>query len=56
MNAIKTTISKIQSYKELQNYVTPDMTKERYETLTDKEKVDWIGIADAVCRMLFRDL
>lgn len=24
----------------------PDMTKEQYETLTDKEKVEWLGIAD----------
>lgn len=24
----------------------PDMTKERYETLTDKEKVEWLGIAE----------
>lgn len=24
----------------------PDMTKERYEALTDKEKVEWLGIAD----------
>lgn len=35
-----------ESYKDLQNYVTLDMTKERYETLTDKEKVEWLGIAD----------
>ncbi len=24
----------------------PEMTKERYETLTDKEKVEWIGLED----------
>lgn len=24
----------------------PEMTKERYEALTDKEKVEWLGIAD----------
>lgn len=23
-----------------------DMTKERYETLTDKEKVEWLGIVE----------
>lgn len=34
------------SYEDLQEYVTPDMTKERYEALTDKEKVEWIGIAE----------
>lgn len=33
-------------YADLQNFVTPDMTKERYEALTDKEKVDWLGIAE----------
>lgn len=36
----------VESYKDLQNYVTLDMTKERYKTLTDKEKVEWLGIAD----------
>ena len=30
------------SYEDLQEYVTPDMTKERYEALTD----EWIGIAE----------
>ena len=27
-----------------QNYVAFDMTKERYEALTDKEKIEWLGI------------
>lgn len=31
---------------ETQNFEAPDMTKERYETLTDKEKVEWLGIAE----------
>lgn len=30
----------------LQNFAIPDMTKERYEVLTDKEKVEWLGIAE----------
>ncbi len=33
-------------YADFQNYVTSDMTKERYEILTDKEKVEWLGIAE----------
>lgn len=33
-------------YADLQDHVTSDMTKERYETLTDKEKVEWLGIAE----------
>lgn len=33
-------------YADLQNFATPDMTKERYEALTDKEKVEWLGIAE----------
>ena len=33
-------------YADLQNFTTPDMTKERYEALTDKEKVEWLGIAE----------
>lgn len=28
----------------------PDMTKEQYETLTDKEKVEWLGIAGCSVR------
>lgn len=27
-------------------FATPDMIKERYEALTDKEKVEWLGIAE----------
>ena len=30
----------------LQKVESPNMTKERYEALTDKEKVEWLGIAD----------
>ena len=30
----------------LQKVESPDMTKERYELLTDKEKVEWLGIAE----------
>lgn len=33
-------------YADLQDFTTSDMTKERYEALTDKEKVEWLGIAD----------
>lgn len=33
-------------YADLQNFAMPDMTKERYEALTDKEKVEWLGIAE----------
>ena len=33
-------------YADLQDHVTSDMTKERYETLTDKEKVEWLGMAE----------
>lgn len=33
-------------YEDLQNFTTPDMTKERYESLTDKEKVEWLEIAN----------
>ena len=35
-----------EAYKDLQNVSIPDMTKERYEALTDKEKVEWLGIAE----------
>lgn len=35
-----------EAYADLQNYVAPDMTKEHYEAFTDKEKVEWLGIAD----------
>ncbi|MBO5144319.1 MAG: relaxase/mobilization nuclease domain-containing protein [Lachnospiraceae bacterium] len=35
-----------EAYTDLQNFATPDMTKERYEVLTDKEKVEWLGIAE----------
>lgn len=30
----------------LQKIESPNMTKERYELLTDKEKVEWLGIAE----------
>ena len=30
----------------LQKVESPDMSKERYELLTDKEKVEWLGIAE----------
>lgn len=30
----------------LQKVESSNMTKERYEALTDKEKVEWLGIAD----------
>lgn len=30
----------------LQKLESPNMTKERYESLTDKEKVEWLGIAE----------
>ena len=30
----------------MQKVESPDMTKERYELLTDKEKVEWLGIAE----------
>jgi len=33
-------------YADLQNFATSDMTKERYEILTDKEKVEWLGIEE----------
>ena len=33
-------------YADLQNFATSDMTKERYEALTDKEKVEWLEMAD----------
>ena len=33
-------------YADLQDHVTSDMTKERYGALTDKEKVEWLGIAE----------
>lgn len=35
-----------EAYVDLQNYVVSDMTKERYELLTDKEKIEWLGIAE----------
>lgn len=31
-------------YADLQSFATLDMTKECYEALTDKEKVEWLGI------------
>lgn len=34
------------AYKDLQNVSIQDMTKECYEALTDKEKVEWLGIAE----------
>lgn len=30
----------------IRNQLMSDMTKERYEALTDKEKVEWLGIAE----------
>ena len=33
-------------YADLQNFAMPDMTKEHYEALTDKERVEWLGIAE----------
>lgn len=38
-----------EAYADLQNFATPDMAKEHYEALTDKEKVEWLGIAE--CRV-----
>lgn len=35
-----------EAYAHLQNFATTDMIKERYEALTDKEKVEWLGIAE----------
>lgn len=35
-----------EAYADSQDFATPDMTKERYEALTDKEKVEWLGIAE----------
>ena len=35
-----------EAYTDLQNFATPAMTKEHYEILTDKEKVEWLGIAE----------
>ena len=35
-----------EAYKDVQNQITSDMTKVRYEALTDKEKVEWLGIAE----------
>lgn len=35
-----------EEYADSQIYYVPDMTKERYEILTDKEKVEWLGIAE----------
>lgn len=35
-----------EAYADLKDFATPDMTKERYEALTDKEKVEWLGIAE----------
>ena len=45
------------AYKDLQNVSIQDMTKECYEALTDKEKVEWRGIAgcsvqDAIQRFI----
>ena len=34
------------AYEDLQDVFMSDMTKERYEALTDKEKVEWLGIAE----------
>ena len=46
-----------EAYKDLQNVSIQDMTKECYEALTDKEKVEWLGIAgcsvqDAIQRFI----
>ncbi len=35
-----------EAYKDLQNVSIQDMTKECYEAFTDKEKVEWLGIAE----------
>ena len=35
-----------EAYEDLQDVSMSDMTKERYEALTDKEKVEWLGIAE----------
>lgn len=35
-----------EAYADSQDFATPDMTKEHYEALMDKEKVDWLGIAE----------
>lgn len=35
-----------EAYADSQDFATPDMTKEHYEALMDKEKVEWLGIAD----------
>lgn len=35
-----------EAYEDLQDVSMSDMTKERYEELTDKEKVKWLGIAE----------
>lgn len=36
----------VEEVANLQKDEVPDMTKERYEALTDKEKVEWLGIAE----------
>ena len=33
-------------YADLQDFAIPDMTKECYKALTDKEEVEWLGIAE----------
>jgi len=35
-----------EAFEDLQDVSMPDITKERYEALTDKEKVEWLEIAD----------
>ena len=35
-----------EAYEDLQDVSMSDMTKECYEALTDKEKVEWLGIAE----------
>lgn len=36
----------IRAMRCIRNRLMSDMTKERYEALTDKEKVEWLGIAE----------
>lgn len=36
----------VEVHADLQKVDEPDMTKERYELFTDKEKVEWLGIAE----------
>ena len=35
-----------EAYEDSLDVSMPDMTKERYEVLIDKEKVEWLGIAE----------